>query len=839
VKVPYKLAVLLNKLNEAGCGPVRQEGDELRCRCPAHEDSSPSLYLAVADGKILVRCNAGCETVEICNRLDHAVIDLFFDQAEGWVDPSEEVLTDGGPASPPTAVENATPVGDDVRHAVYTQLLQGLELSTAHFEALRRRGLSGAEIEQRGYRTADAGKARAVVDALLTRYGREPLLRVPGFVDKNDRVVFAVKSGLLIPARDVAGQIAGLKVRHDDRDNGPKYTWASSKEASCGNLVHVPLGVTPPCTTARLTEGELKADVATVLSGTPTVSAPGVSNWALAVPVLKALGVKKVLLAFDQDGKPGTLAATEKALLGLTREGLEVVLEWWDGKAGKGIDDLLAAGGTVEVVAGLAAALRVRDAAAPPQGAPQEEDDEPEPPALPLDAFPPALAAYLEEVGESTSTPPDYAAMTLLATAGAAVGNSRALCLKPNVWYESPRFYAANVGDPASGKTPAMDAVVKPYQNLQLRLLKEHKEAKEAYDEARGAYEQALRESRALPQDQRQPLPDLPVGPASPERFIALDATVESLAPLLEKSPRGLLMPQDEIVGWTRSMGQYKGGRGSDRQFWLSSWSGKAHLVDRKSQGQVPTSIPRPFINVVGGLPPDMLNELADTQGRNDGFLHRVLFVFPRTSAGEDWSEVTVRQESQKAWAATLTGLRGLAMEELDDGVLGYKVVNLSPAAKEAWVAWYNAHAAETRGAGLPAPLVGPWGKLKSYAARLTLLLHYLWLVQGGGDEGDVQPASVERAVRLVDYFKGHLRLVYGRLRQTPEDSRLLEVVDWVRRQRGGQCTARDLVKAKKVTPTAEARKMMAEMQERGYGRLESREGGNSRKVLWFVFDPS
>jgi uncharacterized membrane protein len=98
--------------------------------------------------------------------------------------------------------------------------------------------------------------------------------------------------------------------------------------------------------------------------------------------------------------------------------------------------------------------------------------------------------------------------------------------------------------------------------------------------------------------------------------------------------------------------------------------------------------------------------------------------------------------------------------------------------------------------------------------------------------------ASVERAIRLIEYFKGHLRLVYGRMRQTPEDSHLFEVLDWVRQQ-GGRCTARELVRAKKVTPTPAAKKMLTELEERGYGRLEWREAKNGKKVQYFIFDPS
>ena len=74
-------------------------------------------------------------------------------------------------------------------------------------------------------------------------------------------------------------------------------------------------------------------------------------------------------------------------------------------------------------------------------------------------------------------------------------------------------------------------------------------------------------------------------------------------------------------------------------------------------------------------------------------------------------------------------------------------------------------------------------------------------------------------------------------MRVTPEDNRLMEVVSWVRQQ--GRCTARDLVRAKKVTPTSAAKKFLEELQARGYGRLECQVGGNGRQVQQFVFAPA
>jgi hypothetical protein len=674
----------------------------------------------------LPKVRAGPEV--ICDRLDHPVADLFFAPDDPWVDADGDVNLVAADAEPvdaapePEQVDGQPAADSNVRHAVYSDLLRQLELSTEHFEDLRRRGLTAKEINRRGYRTADAGKFFKTIDGLLAKHGREKVLTVPGFSEKNDRVVFTAGKGIIIPVRDVAGNMVALKVRHDNAYNGPKYTWVSTQDVSCGNLVHVPLGTPVPAETVRLTEGELKADVATCLSKVPTVSAPGVGNWSLAVPLLQAMGAKNVLLAMDQDGKPGTLATIEKAMYGLTRDGFEVTLEWWDSQVAKGIDDLLAAGKQPDVGTGLAAAVRVRDLLAGPETE-GPGDEEPEPPPFPADVFPPQLATFCREVAEATSSPPDFAGVTMVVIAGAAIGNSRALALKHNTWLEAPRFFAAVVADPGGGKTPAQDAVVKPYHALQLRLLAQYAQQKAAYETAKADYEHTLKENRALPEDERKPLPLVPDEPREPERFVVMDATVESLAPLLAQNPRGLLMPQDEGVGWVRGMGQYKQGRGNDRQFWLSTWSGKSHLVDRKSQGLVPVSIPRPFVNVMCGIQPEMLGELADHKGRNDGFLHRVLFTFPRARAGGDWTEVTVSTESQEAWEDTLAKLRKLTMTELNDGGLGYKAVQFARAAKEPWVAWYNGHAAEMRGPELPIALIGPWGKLKAYAARLALVL--------------------------------------------------------------------------------------------------------------------
>lgn len=60
---------------------VRKTGqDRWLALCPAHDDHNPSLSISVADGKILLKCFAGCSVERICARLGIEVADLFLDR---------------------------------------------------------------------------------------------------------------------------------------------------------------------------------------------------------------------------------------------------------------------------------------------------------------------------------------------------------------------------------------------------------------------------------------------------------------------------------------------------------------------------------------------------------------------------------------------------------------------------------------------------------------------------------------------------------------------------------------------------------------------------------------
>jgi hypothetical protein len=188
----------------------------------------------------------------------------------------------------------------NVRHQVNSTLICHFTLNDTHRHNLRRRGLTDEQIDHREYRSLTFVKAKQAARKLQEQFG-DVLLTVPGF--KTERGVITsvpLPSGILIPVRDPNGRVFAFQVRRDDGGNGGKYLWFSGGETSSGTPAHVPLGVAA-ADTVRVTEGPLKADIAFVLDGVPTIAVPGVASWPSALPVLQTLGAKVVRLAFDAD----------------------------------------------------------------------------------------------------------------------------------------------------------------------------------------------------------------------------------------------------------------------------------------------------------------------------------------------------------------------------------------------------------------------------------------------------------------------------------------------------------------------------------------------------------
>lgn len=285
-------------------------------------------------------------SVRICRRMDDGTGKRKVDQsgAEYWVyRPAGLFPVHGAPSMSPSSPPKPEPEPErataPVLHRAYRELLLRLDLDDRHLENLRTRGLPDKEIAARRYRSYPACGRAFLAGEIVREIGPEACARIPGFYRERVRGLESWQltgpPGLLVPVRDVSGLIVALKIRTDNPDpDGPKYIYLSSTKKGGpgpGAPVHVPLGV-GPAAVVRLTEGELKADIATVLSDIGTISVPGVSVWRSALPALRWTGAKRVRLAFDADARtnPFVARALIQAARALESEHFQLEVETWN-----------------------------------------------------------------------------------------------------------------------------------------------------------------------------------------------------------------------------------------------------------------------------------------------------------------------------------------------------------------------------------------------------------------------------------------------------------------------------------------------------------------------------
>ena len=387
---------------------------------------------------------------------------------------------------------------------------------------------------------------------------------------------------------------------------------------------------------------------------------------------------------------------------------------------------------------------------------------------FPTATLPRPCRRLVEEAAAAIGCPPDFVGLPLLVAMGCAIGNARRVRLKQG-WTEGAALYASVVADPGEKKTPAYKVAIEAVIKAQGQMRAEHREKKDEYARELREYEV----DKAQARKDGEPAPPPPEEPAMGRALIE-DTTIEALAGVLEHNPRGVLVVRDELAAWKRSMDQYRaGGKGADRQFWLSAWSNSYASVDRKGRSE-PMVLTMPFVGVFGSIQPAVLPDIG--AGREDGLLDRFLFAYPAPTPTR-WTDDEISDGAIGNVKWLYDKLRGLRTGEDEYGDPQPDTVPFAPEAKSVFVELLDAHREEMEQPGFPVRLKGPWAKLEAYLARLALIVG-LCRVLGDGDTPErIETQDVLRASILVEYFKVQARRVYVGLHGENTEDRLAEDV--------------------------------------------------------------
>lgn len=422
-------------------------------------------------------------------------------------------------------------------------------------------------------------------------------------------------------------------------------------------------------------------------------------------------------------------------------------------------------------------------------------DDLPPPPDLPLaDVLGPLWSRWVEQAADAKASPPDYVVASLLAVAGSLIGNTRWASPWPG-WVEPPVIWAMVIGAPSANKSPGLDALLSPLKQAERRLRQEAEASLTAWrDKAEVAKlaESAWKEAaKAALKDDKDP-PEKPdaanpgVEPALPRLSIS-DATVERLAVILSKQPRGTLLARDELAGWLHGMTRYSGG-GSDRPFWLEAYGGRGYSVER--MGRDPVTVDRLTIGVVGGIQPDRLRSLL-MKSDDDGLLARFLPVWPnpapikRPAGGGDDGFLD----------RAIARLLELDLVAGPDGEPRPWIVPFAEDSRDLLDA-FRQTVRDWEG-GAEGLLLSFTGKLQGLAVRLSLVLAYLdWAVDGGAEPREITVQHFGRAAHLVEaYVLPMARRAYAGASMPKTDRAARRLVALIREQRWERFTTREVLR--------------------------------------------
>ncbi|PRX37224.1 Protein of unknown function [Meinhardsimonia xiamenensis] len=421
--------------------------------------------------------------------------------------------------------------------------------------------------------------------------------------------------------------------------------------------------------------------------------------------------------------------------------------------------------------------------------------ERPEAPPLHLEPLlSPPLAAWVRAAAEGKGAPADYVLAGLLAASGAALGNARWAAPWPG-WREPPALWCMVIGNPSAGKSPALDAITRPLAELERARREAAEPERKAWAEkaevakiAESAWKEAVK--AALKEGEEPPAKPAACDPGPepfPPRLMLNDATIERVAVILERHPRGVLQLRDELAGWLEGMARYSSG--SDRPFWLEAYGGRRYSVER--MGRDPVTVERLTVAVLGGIQPDRLKSLM-LKADDDGLVARFLPFWPDpapiTAPGPGADDAFIK--------ATLERLHGLGMAEDDAGNPRPWFVPFEDEAQALLTAFrQSCRAWEGEAEGL---LLGFTGKLPGMAVRLALILAHLDMATDRPPEVEAVTAThLARACAfLEDYALPMARRAYAEASKPKAERAAARLLAMIREQGWRSFTLREVQRA-------------------------------------------
>jgi hypothetical protein len=397
-----------------------------------------------------------------------------------------------------------------------------------------------------------------------------------------------------------------------------------------------------------------------------------------------------------------------------------------------------------------------------------------------LKLLPQQLQEWIELTANSKSCPVGYIAHALLISTAGLIGSSRAGSPWQN-WVEPTILWGALVGEPSSGKSPALDPFMTAIRKLEADEVEGFKEQLRDYEtkkESAKNHEKNWQEALSEAVKNKTTPPQKPVEAIAPDeptlpRYIITDATSEKAAVILSKNHKGLLLNRDEL---SSMLTNFERRGGSDRGFYLESFGGRPYIVDRVKYN-TPIVIPSLALSIIGCIQPDRLQSLL-LEGDDDGLSARFLYCWPEPVA---FNRPNLFPDDQLL-TNSFTKLKSLKPLYNKNGSPESVILRFSEESAETINNWRKEQPEkEAQAAGI---LKSHIGKLSGLAVRLATVLTYLkWTISDELEEPyRIRKEEITAAIALLeDYYLPMATNCFGAA-TLPQDQKDAEILlKWLR----------------------------------------------------------
>jgi hypothetical protein len=357
------------------------------------------------------------------------------------------------------------------------------------------------------------------------------------------------------------------------------------------------------------------------------------------------------------------------------------------------------------------------------------------------------LASPLTLLSKDLNMRPELALTTVLTAASSLHKTQTRLDIRKRQGFLVPgSIYSCMIAESGQKKSPITKALMSnPLAVLQKEKRQEYEEACSKYELEIAQWEKCKGESRqekfpnGKPQKPRQRL------------YYFTDTTGEGLLYQYQAHPNnGMLYLVDELAGLFAKRGKYSGGRGSERQDFLSAFDGAGATVLRADGTRA--DLENVLLSVYGTIQPEVLKQLMQDCSDPDGQWARFLFVNQPLAPSRlpDYAEGTV----------DLTELLKDLYRRLDN--LPAKVYRFSDSAYKRYQKVYDQ--LEILRASHPSSgMRAVYSKMEGYIGRIALNLHVINSVMAGATPDEfISLDTINKAIELAKFYMGQVKLLHA-----------------------------------------------------------------------------